>query len=170
MHFAIWITGLPGSGKSTIAKELAKKIDAEILRLDKFRTELVPNPKFTDEERSFVYKKLVKKGIELSKKKNVIFDATDNLNIGRQKAKQLINNLFVIQIDCPIEICEERENKRKDKAGVHDIYDRARKGKIKIPGFNDTYIKEEDSSITINSDKLNPKEATELIFKKIRNI
>ena len=62
MSFAIWITGLPGSGKSTIAKELAKKINVEILRLDEFRTELVPDPKFTDEERSFVYKKMAEKG------------------------------------------------------------------------------------------------------------
>ena len=52
MPFAIWITGLPGSGKSTIAKELAKKIDAKILRLDEFRSKLVSNPRFTDEERT----------------------------------------------------------------------------------------------------------------------
>ena len=73
MPFAIWITGLPGSGKSTIAKELAKKIDAEILRLDEFRKKLVPNPKFTYEERTFVYTKLAEKGGKLSKKKNIIF-------------------------------------------------------------------------------------------------
>ena len=170
MSFAIWITGLPGSGKSTIAKELAKKINAEILRLDKFRTELIPNPKFTNEERSFVYEKLAEKGFELSKKKNVIFDATDNLNIGRKKAKQLINNLFVVQIVCPIEICEERENNRNDKAGVHDIYNRARKGKIKIPGLNDIYIKEKNPLIIINSNISNPKEAVKDISNKIRNI
>ena len=100
----------------------------------------------------------------------MIFDATDNLNIGRKKAKRLINNLFVVQIDCPIKICEERENKRKDNAGVHDIYNRARKGKIKIPGFNDNYIKEENPLIVIHSNESNPEEAAELISKKIRNI
>ncbi|MBW2985512.1 adenylyl-sulfate kinase [Candidatus Woesearchaeota archaeon] len=170
MPFAIWITGLPGSGKSTISKELAKKIDAEILRLDEFRSELVPNPKFTDEERKLVYNKLAEKGAKLSEKKNVIFDATDNLNIGRKKAKQLIKDFFVVQIECPIDLCEERENKRTDKAGVQNIYNRARKDEIKIPGLNDKYIKEEKPLIIINSDKLTPLESAELISNKIRNI
>jgi len=170
MPFAIWITGLPGSGKSTIAKELVKNIDADILRLDEFRKELVPNPKFTDKERTIVYTKLAERGFELSKKKNIIFDATDNLNIGRKIAKQTIKKFFVIQIECPIKICEEREQKRTDKAGVQDIYNNARKGKIKLPGFNDTYIKEENPLIVINSNRLNPKEAAESISNKIRNI
>ena len=170
MPFAIWITGLPGSGKSTIAKELAKKIDAKILRLDKFRKELVPNPKFTDKEREFVYTKLTEKGSKLSKKKNIIFDATDNLNIGRKRAKQTIKKFFVVQIECPINICEEREQKRTDKAEVQDIYNKARKGEIKLPGFNDNYITEKTPLIIINSEKLSPIEATELISKKIRNI
>ena len=170
MPFAIWITGLPGSGKSTIAKELAKNIDADILRLDKFRKELVPNPKFTDKERTIVYTKLAERGFKLSKKKNIIFDATDNLNIGRKIAKQTIKKFFVIQIECPIKICEEREQKRTDKAGIQDIYNNARKGKIKLPGFNDTYIKEDNPLMTINSEKLNQIEAAELISNKIRNI
>ena len=170
MPFAIWITGLPGSGKSTIAKELVKNIDADILRLDEFRKELIPDPKFTDKEREFVYTKLTEKGSKLSKRKNIIFDATDNLNIGRKIAKQTIKKFFVIQIECSIEICKEREQKRKDNAGVQNIYDRARKKEIKLPGFNDTYIKEEGPLITINSEKLKPVEAAELIYKKIRNI
>jgi adenylylsulfate kinase len=170
MPFAIWITGLPGSGKSTISKELAKKIDAKILRLDEFRSKLVSNPRFTDEERTFVYTKLAEKGAKLSERNNVIFDATDNLNIGRKKAKQLIKNFFVVQIECHINICEKREKKRTDKAGVQDIYNRAKKGEIKIPGLNDNYIKEENPLIIINSEKSNPKEATKLISNKIRNI
>tara|TARA_Y100000310_G_scaffold203354_1_gene203593 strand:+ start:148 stop:660 length:513 start_codon:yes stop_codon:yes gene_type:complete len=170
MPFAIWITGLPGSGKSTISKELAKKINAKILRLDEFRKKLIPDPKFTDKEREFVYTKLTEKGNKLSKRKNIIFDATDNLNIGRKIAKQTIKKFFVVQIECPINICEERENKRTDKAGVHNIYNSARKGEIKIPGLNDTYIKEENPLIVINSNRLNPKEAAESISNKIRNI
>ncbi|OQX22189.1 MAG: hypothetical protein BWK75_01430 [Candidatus Altiarchaeales archaeon A3] len=40
--FCIWLTGIPGSGKSTIAKELAdelkkKNISVQILRLDEIR-------------------------------------------------------------------------------------------------------------------------------------
>ena len=170
MPFAIWITGLPGSGKSTISKELAKKIDAKILRLDEFRKELIPDPKFTDKERTIVYTKLAERGFELSKKKNIIFDATDNLNIGRKIAKQTIKKFFVIQIECPIKICEEREQKRTDKAGVQEIYNNARKGKIKLPGFNDTYIKEKKPLIIVNFEKLNPIDSAKLIFNKIRNI
>ena len=65
MQFAIWITGIPGSGKSTIAKTLAKTINAKILRLDEFRKEIVPNPTYSEEERELVYTQLAIKSAKL---------------------------------------------------------------------------------------------------------
>ena len=170
MFFAIWITGLPGSGKSTIAKFLAEKINAQVLHLDKFRKEIVSEPKYDEQERIFVYTKLAKKAAELSQEQNIIIDATDNLQVGRKKAKELIRDFFVIQIDCPIKICDERENKRINEPGIHNLYLRAKQGEISLPGINAPYKKEENPLITIDSNKLNPEESVKLIFNKIRNI
>ena len=60
MAFVIWITGLPGSGKSTVALAVKEKIpDAVILRMDEFRKIVTPVPAYSDEEREHVYRALV---------------------------------------------------------------------------------------------------------------
>ena len=58
--WTLWITGLSGSGKTTIAKRLLELLQTrnervEYLRLDEIRQVITPNPVFTKEEREFVY-------------------------------------------------------------------------------------------------------------------
>ncbi|PKP57246.1 MAG: hypothetical protein CVT89_04870 [Candidatus Altiarchaeales archaeon HGW-Altiarchaeales-2] len=61
--FCVWMTGIPGSGKSTIAKELAdelksRHINFQILRLDEIRKIVTPNPDYSEKERDIVYRAL----------------------------------------------------------------------------------------------------------------
>ena len=54
--FVIWLTGLPGSGKTTIAKEVAKlliekRFDVEVLDGDEMRKVLSPEAGFSKEDR-----------------------------------------------------------------------------------------------------------------------
>src|SRR6185503_21169903 len=54
--FAIWITGLPGSGKSVLARAAAEALRArgvpvQVLELDAIRKILTPDPTYTDHER-----------------------------------------------------------------------------------------------------------------------
>ncbi len=160
MAYAVWITGIPGAGKSTIAKKLALRTPIKILRLDEFRKKIVEKPEYTPEEREYVYTELAKHGAQLvEQNKNIIFDATDNLGIGRTKARELIKNFAVIQLECTIETAEQREHTRKDNAGMHNLYERAHKGEIKLPGLNEKYFKEEKPEITINTEHANPERA-----------
>jgi len=55
MNFCLWITGLPGSGKSAIVKELEQMmlesdLKAITLSMDLIRKTLTPEPRYTDEE------------------------------------------------------------------------------------------------------------------------
>ena len=64
MSFCLWLTGLPGSGKSTILHELSRilsesGIEAVTLSLDRIRKVITPEPKYTNEERDIVYRALV---------------------------------------------------------------------------------------------------------------
>ncbi|MFH0875674.1 MAG: adenylyl-sulfate kinase [archaeon] len=168
MSFALWITGLPGSGKSRIAKELNKKLKAQILRLDEIRQIITPKPNYSKEEREYVYRTLAYMAYILVKNNiNIIVDATDNLNIGRQTLKKLMKDVFVVQLKCPVEICEERECKRKDNAGVVDLYERAKKG-MSIPGSGQEYIEEKNPFILIETDKINSDLAASIIYQKIK--
>jgi len=59
MNFCLWITGLPGSGKSTIVRELERMfseagINSVTLSLDQIRKVLTPDPKYTAQERELV--------------------------------------------------------------------------------------------------------------------
>lgn len=171
--WTIWLTGLSGSGKTTIAKELKKlmednDIEFEIMRLDEVRQVITPNPKFTDREKEIVYfscafiaNTLNKHGI------NVILDSVDGKGEGRNVARKLINNFSVISIDCPLEICIERERERADKAEIENLYERALMGQIRIAGAGYPYAEEKDPFLRIHSDKTDAKKAAEIIFSEI---
>lgn len=179
MPFAVWITGLPGSGKSTIAKELLKKLgDTEYLRLDAIRKKYVSKPVFSEEERELVYGKLVDDGVaEVKKGKNVLFDATANKLAWRKKARDSIRNFLEVYVECPVETCMERESKRPGGLVTADLYrkalERSRTGKNfdglgQVVGVDVEYEKNRDAEIVINSSKLAPEEAAGIIFKEIK--
>ncbi len=168
MTIALWITGLPGSGKSRIAKELKNKLKAEILRLDEIRQVITPKPTYSKEEREYVYRALAYIAHVLVKNNvNVIVDATDNLGVGRKTLKKLIKNFFVVQLKCPVKICAQREMKRKDKAGIVDLYKRTKKG-MKIPGLGQKYVYEKNPLILIETDKVSAGLAAKVIYQKLK--
>lgn len=136
--FAIWLTGLPSSGKSTIAKKLAEYLESsgfkvQILESDEVRKLLTPNPRYDERERDYFYrslsvigKYLVDNGI------NVIFDATAHKRKYREYAKQIIDRFIEVYVFCPIDVCIERDTK--------GLYKMAMEGKIStLPGLQVPY-------------------------------
>jgi len=111
--------GLPASGKSTIAKEIAESEDAEIVSSDKIRKELFGNEE-VQLDNGQVFKIVHNRLIDgLKAGKNMIFDAT-NINYKKRRAfLQTLNKLDVIKvailIATPYEECIERNSKRKRK-------------------------------------------------------
>ncbi len=73
----VLITGLPGTGKSTVANHLARRINGQVLRTDAIRKRLFPKPSYTEEEKEIVYKSLFLITENLLKvKSNVVLDGT----------------------------------------------------------------------------------------------
>ena len=71
VSWAIWITGLPGSGKSRLARRVAAALaalgePAVVLELDEIRKVLTPAPKYSEAERDLVYRALVFMAVELT--------------------------------------------------------------------------------------------------------
>ncbi len=181
MTFVIWITGLPGSGKSTIAKKLLKllkdnKISIKYLRLDKFRKKIVPNPKYTEEERDFVYRKLGDYAIELSKNNNVLIDATAHKKLYRDYVRKKVNNFIEVYIKCPLDICIKRETNRKESLVMARIYKKALERKMhrkkfdglgQVIGVDVPFEENKSSEIIINSNEVKPLDAAKRIFRKL---
>jgi adenylylsulfate kinase len=169
MPWVIWITGLPGSGKSSIAIEVKKLVsDAVILNSDELRKIVTPDPKFSGDEREYVYKALVytaKTVSELGHK--VIIDATANKKIWRDIARKLIPNFFEVYLECPLDLCMEREKTRLDThEAPKDIYDKGRKGSP-VPGLNVPYEEPENPELVIDTEKISPTVAANLIVKML---
>ena len=82
MSFAIWVTGLPASGKSTITEALQSGLEAaglqvEVLESDTLRRLLTPSPSYSDAERSLFYRAMAFAGSRLvAHRVTVVFDAT----------------------------------------------------------------------------------------------
>jgi len=171
MPWVIWITGLPGSGKSTVALSVKKKIPAAvILRIDDLRKIVTPQPTYSDEEREYVYRAIVftaKTLYELGH--NVIIDATGNKKSWRELARKLIPDFFEVYLKCPIELCMEREKTRVDThAAPTKIYEKGKKG-WPVPGITVPYEEPDNPEIIIDTEKESPDMAAEKIVKILKN-
>jgi adenylylsulfate kinase len=70
--FAVWVTGLPASGKSSLAAALeaklkARGVDAAVLESDVLRPLLTPHPRYDEEERLIFYGQMVYIGALLAR-------------------------------------------------------------------------------------------------------
>jgi len=173
--WCIWITGLPGSGKSTIARALLERLNSlgihvQILSSDELRKIMTPNPKYTEEERDIVYGTLVYIAKLLTENGvNVIIDATGNRRKYRDQARREIPRFIEAYIRCPIEVCIKREFKRsmmESYGAPKNIYRKAFTGESKtVPGLGSPYEEPLKPEVTVDSDKVGPKECAEKILK-----
>lgn len=179
MTFCLWITGLPGSGKSTIARKFKELYSDEvkILRLDKIREELrkeLENPpeKYSEEERELVYKKLAEKAKEkFEKGNNIIIDATGHKRKWRNYARSIIDSFKVVYIKCPLKTAMERESKREDNLVVQNLYKKALSEDETVeglPGVDVEYEEPINPKLIIKSDKVGPEKAAKKIIEEIK--
>jgi adenylylsulfate kinase len=123
MTFAVWLTGLSGSGKSAIASALLEKlhargIEAARLESDVLRTQVTPFAKYDERERDLFYGALVALGRFLvDERRPVLFDATANRRRYRDAARQAIVRFAEVYVDTPLEVCAARDPKGLYKSG-----------------------------------------------------
>ncbi|HDH06498.1 MAG TPA: adenylyl-sulfate kinase [Nitrospirae bacterium] len=161
MAFVIWITGLPGSGKSSVASALKEEIpDSVILGMDEFRKIVTPDPVYSDEEREHVYRALVYTAKILHDLgHNVIIDATGHRKSWRRLARKLIPGYYEIYLKCPLALCMERERTRPDThAAPAGIYEKGKAGRP-VPGINVPYEEPCEPELIIDTEKETPEEA-----------
>jgi adenylylsulfate kinase len=123
VSFAVWLTGLSGSGKSAIARELlaqlhARGVDAAVLESDVLRTQLTPFPRYDEQDRDFFYTTLSRLGeLLVESGRPVLIDATANLRKYRDAARQRMVRFAEVYVDTPLEVCRARDTKGLYKSG-----------------------------------------------------
>lgn len=169
---ALWITGLPGSGKSTYA-EAVKKLypDFVLLRMDELRKVVTPEPSYSDNERDLVYRCLVYTAEMLVRHgHSVVIDATGNLRKWRDLARGIIEPYGEIYLKCPVDKCIEREAQRVETHNAPaGIYSKGKAG-WPVPGMNAPYEEPQNPELIIETDKTTLPEAVGLIENLIRKL
>jgi len=136
------------------------------------REVVTPNPRYTEEERDIVYgtiafvaKLLTENGV------NVVVDATANRRRYRDKARMDITLFMEAYIRCPLEVCIERESRRKGRAyhAPEAVYKKAFTGESRtVPGIGVPYEEPLDPEVTVDSDKMSPEECAKKIFETMK--
>jgi adenylylsulfate kinase len=136
--FGVWLTGLPASGKSTVAQALARQLLAEgrapvVLESDRLRALLTPHPTYSEPERELFYRLIACFGAEIVRRGvPVIFDATANRRRWRDAARAHIPRFLEVFIDTPLDRCAARDTK--------GLYRAAQAGRAKtLPGLQAPY-------------------------------
>jgi len=165
----LWFTGLSGSGKSTIANILEKKLfnlgkHTMLLDGDNVRHGLNKDLGFTNADRvenirriANVSKLMIDAGLI------TIVSFIAPFKAERRLARDLMPNDFLeIFIDVPLKVAEYRDPK--------GLYKKARSGNIKnFTGIDSPYESPENPDIHIKSDEMNPEAAAEKIIEFLKN-
>ena len=165
----IWLTGLSGSGKTTIAMLLEKKLmdignRSYVLDGDNLRFGINKDLGFSSTDR----KENIRRVSEISSLMNqagliVITSFISPYKKDRKVAKNVIgdNNFLEVYIDTPISECEKRDPK--------GLYKKVRSGELKnFTGIDDLYEEPENPAIVIPTLDYQPEDATDLIINYLK--
>ena len=113
----VWITGLPSSGKSSLAaavheRLLAGGIASCVLDGDDVRQALVPTPGYTPQQRNDFYRTLAVLAVMLARQGLVVLvAATAHRRAHRDQARAATPHFLEVYVNTPLDECERRDTK-----------------------------------------------------------
>jgi sulfate adenylyltransferase len=165
--FTVFMTGLSGAGKSTIAKVLYSKfleigerpvtlLDGDIVRMN-----LSSELKFSKEHRDINVRRIGFVASEITKNRGIAICAPiapyKKTRSEIRKVIEAYGGFIEVHVATPIEECEKRDRK--------GMYAKARAGLIKgFTGIDDPYEVPENAEVRINTESLTPGEAAQEIL------
>jgi len=170
--FAIWMTGLPSSGKSTLAELLKTRLEGEfgypveVLDGDEIRKGLSRDLGLSREHReeharrvSFVAKLLARNGVV------PIVSLISPYRVSRQSARETIGpDRFVeVYVKASLAECERRDPK--------GLYAKARRGEItNMTGIQDPYEEPLSPEITVNTEGALPEASASFVLGQLERL
>ncbi|NBC65810.1 MAG: sulfate adenylyltransferase subunit CysN [Bacteroidetes bacterium] len=162
----LWLTGISGAGKSTIAKQLEKKLWEEgkqtiLLDGDQIRHGLCGDLGFSPADRKENIRRVGEVARLFHEHGNIVICTfVSPYTSDRKRVRTLFpeGNFAEIHISCDPETAQERDPK--------GLYKKAKEGEIKgLTGFDADYEASEDSELTIHTDEATVDEAVDQIRK-----
>jgi adenylylsulfate kinase len=165
--FAIWLTGLPSSGKTTLAFALGhlllkRGILVQVLDSDALRKKVTPHPTYTRRERDAFYHLLgFLAGFLTECGINVLVSATAPRQAHRDAARQRISRFAEVYLACPGAVCRARDAK--------GLWARADRGEItNLPGAGAPYEAPERPEVCVDTARTPADKAARQVLKQLR--
>ena len=160
----LWLTGLPRSGKSTVAGLVAGRLRAlgvnrvEVLDGDVVREGLCRDLGFSRADRTenirriaFVSKLLTRNGVA------VIVAAISPYREDRERAREEIQSFVEVWCKASVEVCAARDYK--------GLYEKAMRGEISdLTGVNDPYEEPEDADLVLDTAGETPEQSADRVM------
>ena len=167
--FVIWFTGLPASGKTTLARSTQKLlaeggVHAVLVDSDDWRPILTPRPEYTEAERDWFYSVIAYLAVWLANNgMNVMVAATANRHLYRDQARQQIERFAEVYVDCPLAVCRQRDPK--------GIYTLAQAGKAdSVPGVGTAYEAPLAPEAVVDTSNNTPADAAESVLRQLQSV
>jgi len=169
--FTIWLTGLPCSGKTTIAKALIKKLNDDLslnrgrrfisLDGDDLRSKLNSDLGFSPEDREENLRRVGHLAQLFNEKEvNVVCSFVSPNDELRETATQHIDNVFLVFVDCSAKTCAERD--------VKGMWAKAKAGEIKMfTGYSAPFDAPKEPDLKLNTETLNLEECVNQIIQAL---
>jgi len=167
--FTAWFTGLPCSGKTTVADGVAEALRERGLRVERLdgdivRKGLTSDLGFSKEDRdenikrvTFVAKLLTRNGVA------VLATFVSPYRERRRKTREEIENFVEIYTRCPVDVCIERD--------IKGMYKKALAGEItNFTGVDDPYEEPEDPELIVDTDKETIEESVQKVLAKLEEL
>jgi len=167
--YLVWLTGLSGSGKSTIASAVEKKFFDQGLKTyhldgDNLRKGLNSDLDFSMWGRGENIRRIAEVGRLFVDSNTLTFAAfISPFQKDRQKVKEIVGpkNFIEVFVDCPIEVCEKRD--------VKGLYKLAREGAIsEFTGISSPYETPLSPDVYLNTAEMNMEDCVETLFDYLR--
>ena len=164
----LWFTGLSGSGKSTIANEVEKRLAVMnrhtfLLDGDNVRHGLNKDLGFTESDRIENIRRIGEVAKLMTDAGLIVLTAfISPFRADRQLVRDMIDagEFIEIHVDTPLEVAEARD--------VKGLYKKAREGKLKnFTGIDSPYEAPENPEIRVNTVEMTPEEAADYIIARI---
>jgi bifunctional enzyme CysN/CysC len=166
----IWLTGLSGAGKSTIARALEKELfqlsmHTYVLDGDNLRHGLNANLGFAPEDRAENIRRVSEVAKLMADAGTVVITSfispyRNDRARARAIALQAGAEFVEIFVDAPLAVCEQRDPK--------GLYQKARAGELKgFTGIDAPYEPPEDPEITVRTDQQSPGESVDAILVEL---
>jgi adenylyl-sulfate kinase len=167
--FTLWFTGLSGAGKSTLANLVQERLQGmgrlvELLDGDEVRKNLSQGLGFSKADRDANIQRIAFVAKLLSRNSVVaITAAISPYRETRDGARSEIKNFVEVFVDCPLEICEQRDTK--------GLYAKARSGEIAhFTGISDPYEPPRNPEVHLHTDQENPQQDVEIILTRLSEL